>query len=180
MTMTMTTFERRVPVVADIVIYKVLPTGVAFAERYDTGENVYINHSVAAISGVREGDVRKAKLVTNNGPSTTPWFATYVAKAVEAAVEPELELDLQTEPEPELHTEPEMSHEALAMKLIDEMTLVSTQEVREELGINPVEASNLLMRLHRKGLLQRVEVYKAHDQSRASRRLWTKDIELVL
>lgn len=176
MTMTMVTSERRVPVVTDVVIYKVLPTGVAFAERYDNGENVYINHSVASISGVREGDVRQAKLVTNNGPSTTPWFATYVAKAVETAVEPELELDLQSEQEPE----PEMNHEALAMKLIDEMTLVSTQEVREELGINPVEASNLLMRMHRNGLLQRVEVYKAHDQSRASRRLWTKDIDQVL
>jgi hypothetical protein len=172
----MVTSERRVPVVTDVVIYKVLPTGVAFAERYDNGENVYINHSVASISGVREGDVRQAKLVTNNGPSTTPWFATYVAKAVETAVEPELELDLQSEQEPE----PEMNHEALAMKLIDEMTLVSTQEVREELGINPVEASNLLMRMHRNGLLQRVEVYKAHDQSRASRRLWTKDIDQVL
>lgn len=176
MTMTMATSDRHVPVVADIVVYRVLPTGVAFAERYDTGENVYINHTVASIAGVREGDVRQAKLVTNNGPSTTPWFATYVAKAVETAVEPELELDLQSEQEPE----PELNHEALAMKLIDEMTLVSTQEVREELNINPVEASNMLMRLHRKGLLQRVEVYKAHDQSRASRRFWTKDIEQLL
>lgn len=158
--------EKRQMQTADIYCLRIHADGFGFGARTDTGEQVYMPHSVVRGAGLVEDEIVTCALIVNTHPSgdKTPWVAIRVERGA-------------TTPPPAALTE---TLDERVLQLVREQGMITTSEVAQEFPdrLNSTCAHNLLMRLFTAGKVVKADVYARPDQSRASFCLWAADVKV--
>lgn len=155
---------------ADIYCLRVHPDGFGFGARTDTGEQVYMPHSVVKGAGIVEDEIVTCSLIVNSHPSgdKTPWVAIRVERRAPAPTPVEKVI------------QPMETIEERVLQLVQEQGMITTAEVAQEFPtrLDATTAYNLMLRLFTAGKLAKADVYARPDQGRASFCLWATDVKV--
>lgn len=140
-----------------------LDTGTAFALRSDTGEQVFIPASVSTRASLSIGDTATATIIPNHEHGDrTPWFAIHIEPVGEPT-------DAPAAPTIDDHiTQAIATHEG---------AYHTTDEIAELVFVDPLTASNALLRLFKQGRVARAEVHARAGQLHPSFYLWAENTD---
>lgn len=137
-----------------LTIVNIIPTGTGFGVTSD-GTSVFVPPRVVTAANAEIGDVFSASLVNNdfNPSGRTPLMAVRLQRA-----------EQQQEPQAD-------GHRDRIIEMLQDGYMTSA-EVGKEIGMDAVDAKNILKGMWEKGEIAKALIYARADQKRATHVLW--------
>lgn len=140
-----------------LTIVNIIPTGTGFGVTSD-GTSVFVPPRVITAANAEIGDVFSASLVNNdfNPSGRTPLMAVRLQRA---------------EPPQEAAEANPVGHRDRIIEMLQDGYMTSA-EVGKEIGMDAVDAKNILKGMWEKGEIAKALIYARADQKRATHVLW--------
>lgn len=160
---------------SNVIITNVHPKKFGFCVTADTGEQAFIPPHIVVAAEAEAGSEYLATLVPNPNKETAQRTTFQVVKLEPASAEA---FDMSDDTEP--HIVPDAMSKQIQQLLKDDGHALDTAHIAREMNTNSRRMGSILMHMHNRGKICRIEYWAKGTQKRASHVFWSYNLSNVL
>lgn len=160
---------------SNVIVTNVHPKRFGFCVTADTGDQAFIPPHVVVSADAKAGDEFLATLVPNPNKETAQRTKFQVV-LLDAADPQAFDMSDDTDP----NTVPDDMSKQIQQLLKDDGHALDTAHIAREMKMNSRRMGSILMHMHNRGQICRIEYWAKGTQKRASHVFWSYNLSNVL